>query len=120
MPNVKEVLIIGFYDVSLFESFLSKAAIDFPQFTIKYLREYTSLGTAGGLYHFRDVIVKGSSDAFFVLNADVCSTFPLQSLADNISKVSQSNPDGMKYVVYLLIINAFNISIIIYERLCLF
>jgi mannose-1-phosphate guanylyltransferase len=35
------------------------------------------LGTAGGLYHFRDVILKGKPDKLFVLNADVCSSFPL-------------------------------------------
>lgn len=41
------------------------------------MREYEALGTAGGLYHFRDAILKGSPDRFFVLNADVCCSFPL-------------------------------------------
>ena len=35
-----------------------------------------TLGTAGGLYHFRDAILKGRPDRFFVLNADVCCSFP--------------------------------------------
>lgn len=67
-----------------------------------YLREYTSLGTGGGIYHFRDQvgrggallqngeltrgrahhparaqILRGKPDAFFVLHCDLCSDFPL-------------------------------------------
>lgn len=47
---------------------------------MKYLREYQALGTAGGLYHFRDAILKGHTDRFFVLNADVCCSFPLEQM----------------------------------------
>ena len=42
----------------------------------RYLREYTSLGTAGGLYHFRDAILKGSPSQIFVING------ALQAFAD--------------------------------------
>lgn len=38
------------------------------------------LGTAGGMYHFRDQIRAGNPTAFFVLNGDVCSDFPLNEL----------------------------------------
>lgn len=38
------------------------------------------LGTAGGMYHFRDQIRAGNPSAFFVLNGDVCADFPLQDL----------------------------------------
>lgn len=38
------------------------------------------LGTGGGLYHFRDQILAGGPEAFFVLNADVCSDFPLSAM----------------------------------------
>lgn len=38
------------------------------------------LGTAGGMYHFRDQIRAGNPTAFFVLNGDVCSDFPLEEL----------------------------------------
>jgi mannose-1-phosphate guanylyltransferase len=44
------------------------------------LREYEALGTAGGLYHFRDAILKGSPARIFVLNADVCCSFPLEQM----------------------------------------
>lgn len=40
------------------------------------------MGTAGGLYHFRDVILKGNPSKFFVINADVCCSFPLKEIND--------------------------------------
>ncbi|KAG7246294.1 hypothetical protein CRUP_013704, partial [Coryphaenoides rupestris] len=45
-----------------------------------YLQEYAALGTGGGLYHFRDQILSGGPQAFFVMNADVCSEFPLAEM----------------------------------------
>ena len=48
----------------------------------RYLQEYTSLGTAGGLHHFRDQIRSGNPDAFFVLNGDVCADFPLKEMKE--------------------------------------
>lgn len=46
----------------------------------RYLQEFTALGTAGGMYHFRDQICCGNPDAFFVLNGDVCADLPLEEL----------------------------------------
>ena len=46
----------------------------------RYLQEYAALGTGGGIYHFRDQILSGNPEAFFVLNADVCSAFPLDEM----------------------------------------
>lgn len=48
----------------------------------RYLREFTILGTAGGMYHFRDQIRAGNPAAFFVMNGDVCADFPLKQLYD--------------------------------------
>lgn len=48
----------------------------------RYLQEFAPLGTGGGLYHFRDQILAGAPEAFFVLNADVCSDFPLRAMLD--------------------------------------
>lgn len=48
--------------------------------TYRYLREYTSLGTAGGLYHFRDAILKGSPSQIFVIHADICFSYPLSEM----------------------------------------
>lgn len=64
----------------MFRDFIKDCSRTHPQITIKYLREYQALGTAGGLYHFRDAILKGRPDRFFVLNADVCCSFPLEQM----------------------------------------
>lgn len=57
----------------------------------RYLQEFTMLGTAGGMYHFRDQIRAGNTSAFFVLNGDVCADFPLQELYDfHMSKNGQA------------------------------
>jgi mannose-1-phosphate guanylyltransferase len=66
----------------VFRDFIRDSAKEFPQIRIQYLREYQALGTAGGLYHFRDAILKGKPDRFFVLNADVCCSFPLGEMLD--------------------------------------
>ncbi|KAL2759343.1 hypothetical protein ACRALDRAFT_1047277 [Sodiomyces alcalophilus JCM 7366] len=78
--KISEVLIIGYYDETVFRDFIKDSAKEFPGLSIKYLREYEALGTAGGLYHFRDVILKGRPDRLFVLNADVCCSFPLTEM----------------------------------------
>ncbi|KAJ5287446.1 hypothetical protein N7478_003132 [Penicillium angulare] len=77
VPDVREVILVGYYDESVFRDFIKDSAKEFPQFRIQYLREYTALGTAGGLYHFRDAILKGKPERLLVLNADVCCSFPL-------------------------------------------
>ena len=80
VPDIKEVILIGYYDESIFRDFIKDSSRDFPQIKIQYLREYQALGTAGGLYHFRDAILKGKPDRFFVLNSDVCCSFPLEAM----------------------------------------
>lgn len=71
---------MGYYDETVFRDFIKDSVKEFPQFRIQYLREYQALGTAGGLYHFRDAILKGNPERFFVLNADVCCSFPLEEM----------------------------------------
>lgn len=80
VPEIKEVFIVGYYDESVFRDFIRDCAKAYPDITVRYLREYQALGTAGGLYHFRDAILKGRPDRFFVLNADVCCSFPLNEM----------------------------------------
>ncbi|KAI5282332.1 hypothetical protein KEM54_002833, partial [Ascosphaera aggregata] len=77
VPGIREVDLVGYYDESVFRDFIKDSLRDFPQLKLNYLREYTALGTAGGLYHFRDIILKGNPDRVFVINADVCCSFPL-------------------------------------------
>ncbi|MEE6488947.1 hypothetical protein FKM82_015441 [Ascaphus truei] len=77
VPNLKEILLIGFYQPNeALSRFLHTAQQEF-KVAIRYLQEYAALGTGGGIYHFRDQILSGGPQAFFVMNADVCSEFPL-------------------------------------------
>ncbi|KAL7785931.1 nucleotide-diphospho-sugar transferase [Trichoderma ceciliae] len=80
VKQIQEVYIIGYYDESVFRDFIKDSAREFPGINLRYLREYEALGTAGGLYHFRDAILKGRPDRLFVLNADVCCSFPLEEM----------------------------------------
>ncbi|XP_054946106.1 mannose-1-phosphate guanylyltransferase regulatory subunit alpha isoform X4 [Physeter macrocephalus] len=82
VPEMQEILLIGFYqpDEPL-TRFLEAAQQEF-NLPIRYLQEFAPLGTGGGLYHFRDQILAGGPEAFFVLNADVCSDFPLSTMLD--------------------------------------
>uniref|UniRef100_A0A3P8WB65 GDP-mannose pyrophosphorylase Aa n=1 Tax=Cynoglossus semilaevis TaxID=244447 RepID=A0A3P8WB65_CYNSE len=80
VPNMKEILLIGFYQPNEeLTRFLMNAQQEF-KISIRYLQEYSALGTGGGIYHFRDQIVSGNPEAFFVMNADVSSAFPLTEM----------------------------------------
>uniref|UniRef100_A0A1Q3FIB6 Putative gdp-mannose pyrophosphorylase/mannose-1-phosphate guanylyltransferase n=1 Tax=Culex tarsalis TaxID=7177 RepID=A0A1Q3FIB6_CULTA len=81
IKELKEILILGFYPPSQMQQFVSNMQ-NLYDVNIRYLLEFTSLGTAGGMYHFRDQIRSGNPSAFFVLNGDVCADFPLQQLYD--------------------------------------
>jgi mannose-1-phosphate guanylyltransferase len=74
---LKEIYLIGFYQPSEeLTSFIVNAQIEF-KISIRYLQEYTSLGTGGGIYHFRDLIRNGNPKGIFMLNGDTCGDFPL-------------------------------------------
>ncbi|PLW30728.1 hypothetical protein PCANC_20230 [Puccinia coronata f. sp. avenae] len=80
IPDLKEILLIGFYEDSVLAPFIKQASRDFPNLQIRYMREYEALGTAGGLYHFRDAILKGSPEQIYVLHSDIASSFPFLEL----------------------------------------
>ncbi|GAA5821424.1 hypothetical protein JCM10212_002340 [Sporobolomyces blumeae] len=80
VEGLNEVYLIGFYDEAVINPFVKEASKDFPNLTIKYLREYQALGTAGGLYHYRDALLRGNPDQLFVLHADIVCNYPLKEL----------------------------------------
>ncbi|KAG2221963.1 hypothetical protein INT45_010487 [Circinella minor] len=82
VDGLKEVLIIGFFEDNVFSRFVDDAATEFPNLHIRYLREYQELGTAGGLYHFRDEILRGNPQQFFVIHVDIASAFPLNEMVE--------------------------------------
>ncbi|KAK2888985.1 hypothetical protein QQF64_029000 [Cirrhinus molitorella] len=80
VPDMKEIILIGFYQPNEeLNRFISSAQQEF-KIQIRYLQEFAALGTGGGIYHFRDQILSGGPAAFFLMNADVCSEFPLQEM----------------------------------------
>lgn len=80
LPDMREILLIGFFEPSSFAPFIQQVSAVYPKVSIRYLREYQALGTAGGLYHFRDQVLRGQPDCFFVLHADVCCSLPLNAM----------------------------------------
>ncbi|XP_003425939.1 mannose-1-phosphate guanyltransferase alpha [Nasonia vitripennis] len=76
---VSEVLIIGSYNAADIQPFADEMSRN-NGLVIRYLQEFTPLGTAGAMYHFRDQIRVGGEDSFFVFNGDVCADFPLEEL----------------------------------------
>ena len=82
VEGLSTVYLVGFFDQQVFSAFLAQVRAEYP-FQVVYLREYTSLGTAGGLFHFRDEILAGRTDLFFVLNADV--SFPMSALSEMLA-----------------------------------
>ncbi|CAI8002053.1 Mannose-1-phosphate guanyltransferase alpha-A [Geodia barretti] len=90
-PDVREILLIGFYNQS---QQMSRFVDDMQRkygIPIRYLQEYAPLGTAGGIYHFRDQILRGNPRAFFVFNSDVCCDFPVWEMAQFHSNVTGGN-----------------------------
>lgn len=86
--DLVEILILGFYQQDgvdyLSQNNLQKLVkeklknIGKPgdsKIQVRYLQEFTRMGTAGGLYHFRDQIRRGNPDAFLLINGDVCGDF---------------------------------------------
>ncbi|KAK3082846.1 hypothetical protein FSP39_006934 [Pinctada imbricata] len=80
VPGMREVILIGFYQPNdALTKFINSVQNEF-KIQVRYLQEYTALGTAGGIYHFRDQILAGNPDVFFVMNSDVCGDFPLKEM----------------------------------------
>lgn len=81
VENLSEILIIGSYLASDLSQFIQEMTSTYG-LTIRYLQEFTPLGTAGGMYHFRDQIRSGGPTYCFVMNGDVCADFPLHEIVE--------------------------------------
>lgn len=82
LSDVKEILLIGFYQQT---KEMARFILDMQKkhnLSIRYLQEYCPLGTGGGIYHFRDQILRGKPRAFFVLHSDICCTFPIVEMEE--------------------------------------
>jgi mannose-1-phosphate guanylyltransferase len=80
--GIKEIFLMGFYQpTDDLNRFISNTQDEF-KIPIRYLQEYRSLGTAGGIYHFRDIISLGNPRAIFLINGDTAGDFPLCEMVD--------------------------------------
>jgi len=70
----------------LFNPFLKHFIKRINLFFLRYLQEYQPLGTAGGLYHFRDQIFTNGTKAVVVIHADIFSVLPLHEMLDLFTK----------------------------------
>jgi mannose-1-phosphate guanylyltransferase len=92
IASLKEILILGYFPAEEITPFITEVSPMYPGVKIRYLQEYTRLGTAGGMYHFRDQIKAGNPSSFILINGDVCGDFPLQEMLDFHSLPRDSKP----------------------------
>lgn len=99
VEKLNEILLLGFYqpDETLSQSrlqrFVDKYLPPTRHVKIRYLQEFMRVGTAGGLYHFRDQIRHDNPEAFFVLNGDVCGNLDLNDMLSHHMQYIKLNQD---------------------------
>eukprot|EP00249_Psilotum_nudum_P002531 c15619_g1_i1 orf=481-1731(-) len=79
IPNLARIYLIGFYEEREFALYVSAISKEL-RIPVRYLREDKPHGSAGGLYVFRDYLVEEDPTDIFVLNCDVCCSFPLSDM----------------------------------------
>ncbi|CAK9192715.1 unnamed protein product [Sphagnum troendelagicum] len=81
IPNLAKVFLIGFYEEREFTLYISALSNEL-KVPVMYLREEKPHGSAGGLYNFKDLLMEEDPHDIFVLNCDVCCSFPLTEMLD--------------------------------------
>ncbi|XP_025984715.1 mannose-1-phosphate guanyltransferase alpha-B isoform X1 [Glycine max] len=81
IPNLAQIYLLGFYEEREFALYVSSISNEL-KVPVRYLKEDRPHGSAGGLYHFRDLIMEEDPSHIFLLNCDVCCSFPLPEMLD--------------------------------------
>ncbi|KAL2340854.1 hypothetical protein Fmac_008794 [Flemingia macrophylla] len=81
IPNLAQIYLLGFYEEREFALYVSSISNEL-KIPVRYLKEDRPHGSAGGLYHFRDMILEDDPSYIFLLNCDVCCSFPLPEMLD--------------------------------------
>ncbi|KAK4394602.1 Pyridoxine/pyridoxamine 5'-phosphate oxidase 1, chloroplastic, partial [Sesamum angolense] len=81
IPNLAQIYLVGFYEEREFALFVSSISNEL-RVPVRYLKEDKPHGSAGGLYNFRDQIMEENPSHIFLLNCDVCCSFPLPEMLD--------------------------------------
>ncbi|CAI0549582.1 unnamed protein product [Linum tenue] len=82
IPNLAQIYLVGFYEEREFALYVSAISNEL-RVPVRYLREDKPHGSAGGLYNFRDLIMEDNPAHIFLLNCDVCCSFPLPEMLGN-------------------------------------
>ncbi|KDO69803.1 hypothetical protein CISIN_1g0152591mg, partial [Citrus sinensis] len=75
------IYLVGFYEEREFALYVSSISNEL-RIPVRYLREDKPHGSAGALYNFRDLIMEDNPSHIFLLNCDVCCSFPLPEMLD--------------------------------------
>ncbi|CAA0357563.1 unnamed protein product [Arabidopsis thaliana] len=81
ISNLAQIFLIGFYEEREFALYVSSISNEL-KIPVRYLKEDKPHGSAGALYYFRDRIMEEKPSHVFLLNCDVCCSFPLQGILD--------------------------------------
>lgn len=81
IPNLAHIYLVGFYEEREFALYVSSVSNEI-KVPVRYLREDKPHGSAGGLYNFRDLIMEDNPSHIFLLNCDVCCSFPLPEMLE--------------------------------------
>ncbi|XP_074279417.1 uncharacterized protein LOC141604803 isoform X2 [Silene latifolia] len=81
IPNLVQIFLIGFFEEREFALYVSSISNEL-KVPVRYLKEDRPHGSAGGLYYFRNLIMEDEPSHIFLLNCDVCCSFPLASMLD--------------------------------------
>nr|GME03948.1 mannose-1-phosphate guanyltransferase alpha-B-like [Ipomoea batatas] len=81
IPNLAQIYLVGFYEEREFAIYVSSISNEL-RVPVRYLKEEKPHGSAGGLYNFRDMIMEDSPSHIFLLNCDVCCSFPLPAMLE--------------------------------------
>lgn len=81
IPNLVQIFLIGFYEEREFALYVSSISNEL-KVPVRYLKEDRPHGSAGSLYYFKDMIMEDEPSHIFLLNCDVCCSFPLSEMLD--------------------------------------
>ncbi|KAM7471350.1 hypothetical protein LguiA_009533 [Lonicera macranthoides] len=81
IPNLAQIYLVGFYEEREFALYVSSISNEL-RVPVRYLKEDKPHGSAGGLYNFRDLLMEDDPSHIFLLNCDVCCSFPLPEMLE--------------------------------------
>lgn len=93
LPELSEILLLGFYPAEEFTHFIEEAHFKYGV-PIEYLEERESSDTAGGLLQFQERILRSvdskKTEAVLVLNADICGDLPVREVFQELREKLQA------------------------------